>query len=92
MERQRLVEAGDASRNWLAGRNGVVMDSQDPIRMEVDVKLAALSPQFGGPTEGGEGVLGVLAGGAAVGNDFRAGHGGSLTSVTLRRLTFRECL
>lgn len=92
VERERVVEARDGGRNWLPGRNGVVVDPQDPIRMQVDVELTALGTQLGRPPEGGEGVLGVLAGGAAVGDDFRAGHGGSLTSVTLRRLTFRECL
>lgn len=68
------------------------MDPQDAIRMEVHIELAAVGAELGRPPEGGKGVLGLLAGGAAVGDDFGAGHGDSLTSVPSRRLTLRECL
>lgn len=51
------------------------MDPQDAIGVEMHIELAAVGPQLGGPPEGSEGVLGALAGGTAVGDDFRAGHG-----------------
>ena len=60
--------------------------------MQVHVELAAIGAEVGRPSEGGEGVFRTLAGGAAVGDDFGAGHGTSLTSVDARRLTFRGCL
>jgi hypothetical protein len=50
------------------------MDPEDPICMQVDVKLHPTGPQLNGALEGGEGILGALTGGAAVGNDFRTGH------------------
>ena len=68
------------------------MHPEYAIGVQVDVELAAVGPQFGGTAEGCEGVLRALAGRAAVGDDFGAGHGTSLTSVRPRRLTFRGCL
>ncbi len=67
------------------------MDPQDAIGVEMHIELAAVGPQLGGSPECGEGVLGTLAGGTAVGDDFRAGHRSSLTFARLRRLTSREC-
>ena len=42
--------------------------------MQVDIELDPAGAQFDGALEGGEGVLWALTGGAAVGDDFGAGH------------------
>jgi hypothetical protein len=74
MQRQGVQEAWHTLRNRVPSRQWVVVDPQDAIGVEMDIKLASVGPKLGGPPEGGEGVLGALAGGPAVGDDFGAGH------------------
>lgn len=50
------------------------MHPEHAVWVEVDVELDPVGAQVNSTCEGGEGVLRALAGGAAVGDDFGAGH------------------
>jgi hypothetical protein len=52
------------------------MNHHDPIRTGVNVQLDRLGTPFQGSEEGGKGVLGELAGGAAVADPLDAPRGG----------------
>lgn len=88
VEREHLVQRRSTGP---AGRQGVVVHPEHPVWVQVDIKLTAVGPKVGRALEGGQGILGALAGGAAVGNYLGAGHADSLTSIRPRRLTFRRC-
>jgi len=82
--RQRRLRDHQVNRRGAAG--AVVMQADDPaVAGQAEVRLDAVCPLFEGEPEGSEGVLGSLAGGAAVADDERvAGHAFSSRRVVLR--------
>lgn len=92
VQRKCFGERGNLLGRWGSEWQRVVVHADDAVRVKVQIKLTAVCAQFGGPAKGCEAVLWTLAGSAAVGDELGAGHDGSLTSVSPRRLTLRVCL
>ena len=71
-----------------AGQGGVVEDHGHPVASHLHVELDAISAQRQRAAESGQGILRRLGGGAAVGDEQRAGHGTEKNAETTGRRAY----